>query len=57
MSILHYLRNHPSAQDDVSGIAQSRVHDDKQTVEKALQSLVANGEVEVKNNICRMKHK
>jgi hypothetical protein len=57
ISILQYLRTHPSAQDTASGIAQWWVHDDRETVKKALKLLVKEGTVEFKNNVYRMKQK
>ncbi len=55
LSILSYLRAHPRAEDTASGIAEWWVHEDSATVEKALRLLTAEGVVEMKGKVYRLK--
>lgn len=56
ISILNYLRLHPGAVDNSAGIAQWWVHEEPGTVKKALEILVAEGIVEQKGGLYRLKH-
>jgi hypothetical protein len=55
IQILSYLRKNPEAKDTVEGIAQWWVHEDVESVEKALRLLVAERVIENKNGIYQLK--
>jgi hypothetical protein len=54
IAILHYLRDHPSAQDSASGIAKWWVSEKREVVEKALALLVKEGVMEKRRQLYRL---
>ena len=55
MAVLTYLRMHPMAKDTIRGIAEWWVNEDLAIVEKALVLLEAEGVIEKKSDVYRLK--
>jgi len=54
MAILHYLRDHPTAKDNATGIAKWWVGEERDAVEKALAHLVDAGVIEKRRQIYQL---
>jgi hypothetical protein len=57
IAILHYLRDHPTAKDNATGIAQWWVGEERDTVEKALAHLVDAGVIEQRRHIYQLSRR